>query len=290
MTGNFIDTIRLSIKKSPAIGNNIKFIETDYGKLRVLDTKDQKPVIMSVPDGPNVIEHHEHLIEKLSANFRVICFELPGFGFSYPTLSYDYSLETSAKVILNVMDILKVEKASLAFSCSNGFYAIKVAEMAPERFIHLFLAQTPSLHSMKKWSDRTIPKMLTYPVIGQLANMLLEKTLAKNWYKVALPRETDKTNYQSKALNALKHGGCFCLSGLVQGLSKDFNVLLKQIAVPSTLIWGNKDFSHKKTDHTSILEHLPNCEIIEFENCGHFPELESTDNYVKLINERLTNF
>ena len=287
MTGNFIDVIRLQFRQLPTQQANIRLIDTDYGKLRVLDTGEQKPILINVPDGPNVIEHHEDLITRLSKNYRVICFELPGTGFSYPIGSHDYTLEKSANILLNLMDVLKIERAVLAFSCSNGFYAIKAAQLHPERFIHLFLAQTPSLLSMKNWVKKTIPKILTYPIAGQLINAFLEKKLAYNWYRAALPRTTDKTEYQHKALNALQNGACFCLSGLVQGLKKDLNASLQSLEIPATQIWGNQDFSHRETDPTSLLEHLPNCELVRFENCGHFPELENTIDYVKLINERV---
>ena len=286
MIGNFIDAFRLRFR-SESSREKFKLVDTDYGRLRVLDTLGQKPVIINAPDGPNVIEHHESLVAKLSKNFRVICFEMPGSGFSYPNLTHNYSLEKSAKAILNLMDVLKVDRAALSFSCSNGFYAINAARISPGRFMHLFLAQTPSLRSMQKWIDNTISKILTYPIIGQLANALVEKKLATAWYKAALPKDTDKTDFQKKALNALKSGGCFCLSSLVQGLGRDLNATLNQAHVPSTQIWGKKDFSHRRTEGKSILEHLPNCEIIEFENCGHFPELENSDDYVRLVNERL---
>ncbi len=62
---------------------------------------------------------------------------------------------------------------------------------------------------------------------------------------------------------------------------------LNVLEVPATIVWGTKDYTHRKTDKNSILEHLPNCEIIEFENCGHFPELEDTNRYVGLLNEKL---
>lgn len=288
MAGNFIDTIRTSFKKGYNYLNpKIKLVETNFGKVRVLDTEGEKPVILNVPDGPNVIEHHEYLIEKLSKEFRVICLEFPGFGFSYPTSKYDYSLDKSANIILNVMDSLKVERAALSFSCANGFYAIKVTQIAPDRFTHLFLSQTPSMHSMESWVNNTIPKILTIPIVGQITNSFLEKKLANSWYKYALPKGHDISGYQNKALNSLKNGSCFCLSGLVQGLAKDKNSVLKSLEVPATLIWGNKDFTHQKTDKQSILEHLPKCEIIEFKNCGHFPELEDTNSYIKLLTERL---
>ncbi len=287
MAGNFIDLIRLRAKGTPDLRTNIKLVKTDYGNLRVFDSGGQKPVIVSAPDGPNVIEHHEKLIKKLSKQFRVICFEFPGVGYSYPIFDHDYSFNRSAKIIINIMDILKIDRAVLSFSCSNGFYAIRAAELAPERFIHLFASQTPSIRSMKSWTDSTIPKILTYPIVGQMINAFAEKKLASKWYKAALPLTTDKTEYQSIALNSLNNGGCFCLSSLVQGLKREVGSVLINVEVPSTQVWGNLDYSHSRTDNRTILEHLPNCEIIEFDECGHFPELEATDKYVQLVSKRV---
>ena len=289
MRGDFIDILRCRFKKRPASPEDLfSLISTDFGQVRVFDTKGDKPVILSVPDGPNVIEHHQDLISKLSKNFRVICFELSGLGQSYPNSKYDYSFDKAALLIINVMDILRVERATLCFSCSNGFYAIRTAELFPERIGHLFLSQTPSIPSVVEWANGNIPKILRYPVLGQVVNSFSEKRLARIWYRYALPKETDNTKYIETALYSLDHGGCFCLSGLVQGLDKERNSNLKVIETPATVVWGTKDYTHRKTDRMSILEHLPKCEIIEFETCGHFPELEDTDRYAQLLREKLS--
>jgi pimeloyl-ACP methyl ester carboxylesterase len=288
MNGNFIDTFRYSFKKKYiALESNFSLIPTDYGNIRVFDTKGNKPAILAVPDGPNVIEHHKNLISKLSRDFRVICFEFIGVGLSYPNSKYDYSYAKASQLIIDLMDILGIERATLCFSCSNGFYAIKTAEQFPDRIVHLFLSQTPSIHSMVEWTTINIPKVLRYPVVGQIVNSFSEKKFAKTWYRYALPKETDKSAFVATSLDNLNKGGCFCLSGLVQGLEKESLSKLNVLDVPSTLIWGTKDYTHRNTDHTSILEHLPNCEIIEFENCGHFPELEDTNRYSQLLKEKL---
>ncbi len=182
------------------------------------------------------------------------------------------------------MSILKIERAVLSL-CSNGFYGIRAAEIVPERFQHLFLSQTPANHTMQQWVDLNIPKPLTYPIVGELINSLSEKKLAEKWYKRAYPKGTDNTLVNGIAFNALKKGSCFCLSGLAQGLKKDINKPLKVIDVASTLVWGNKDHSHRNTDFSTITEHLPHCNIVEFNNCGHFPELENTKKYVGLVHD-----
>ena len=288
MNGSFIDNIWFKFRTLPKdLSEETFFLDTDYGKIHVLDTKEAKPVIINVPDGPNNISHQKELIQQLSQNFRVVCFEYPGVGFSYPNARYNYGLDHGAKLLLQVMGLLEIDKAALLFSCSNGFYAIKAAELNPNRFTHLFLSQTPSTFAMNEWTHDAIPNALKQPIIGQIANIINAKKFARIWYKYALPKGSDLSNYQNHALNALNKGGCFCLSGLVQGLTKDFDKPLIMAAVPTSLVWGSKDFTHQKTKSESIKEHIEHCEIIEFPECGHFPELENTSKYIQLIRERI---
>jgi pimeloyl-ACP methyl ester carboxylesterase len=288
MTGQFIDTLRFSWKSPQNFADGFFYMDTDFGKIRVFDTKGNLPVIITVPDGPNVIEHQIPLINDLSKDYRVISFEYPGLGFSFPNNKYDYSFSNGSNLLLQVMDILKLSKVSLLFSCSNGYYAIQAAIVNPERFNHIFLSQTPSIHSIIKWTEKSIPNMLKVPIIGQLTNAVLAKKLVDVWYKLSLPKNHEsKHEYSQIAKSSIANGGCFCLSSLVQGLNKYRKSKLNLIGVPTTLVWGAMDFTHRKTDKNSIKEHIKDCEIIDFNNCGHFPELENRKDYVKLINERI---
>lgn len=286
-TGNFIDHILFAGRtENTSWQINAALLDTDFGTIRIFDTGGQKPVLINAPDGPNVIEHQLALIEQLAKSFRVICFEFPGVGFSYPSRRYDYSIGKAASLIIQVMDILGIPRAVLAFSCSNGYYAIKVAELFPERVAHLFLSQTPSFDALRKWSGKSIPKLLRVPVIGQTANAIYAKKFASLWYKYALPKGANTQPFAQTALQALSHRGCFCLSGLVQGLNRESAASLKALQIPATLVWGKLDFTHRHTQASTIHSHLPGCEIVEFAQCGHFPELENTANYVSLVRER----
>jgi pimeloyl-ACP methyl ester carboxylesterase len=208
-------------------------------------------------------------------------------GFSFPNGDYDYSFHHGSTLLLQVLDCLKVRKVSLLFSCSNGYYAIQAAMVNPDRFHHLFLSQTPSIDSMMKWQEASIPDMLKVPVVGQFMNLMLAQKFVDVWYRYSLPKNHElKHEYSQIAGNSLKKGGCFCLSSLVQGLNKDRKSELSLSGVPTTLVWGSKDFTHRKTDQYSIKKHIQSCEIIEFDGCGHFPELENRKRYVKLIKER----
>ncbi|AEG69140.1 hydrolase or acyltransferase protein [Ralstonia solanacearum Po82] len=237
---------------------------------------------MMAPDGPNTIEHYARLIELLSPALRVVCFDMPGFGHSIPAPRYSHALDEGARAILDVLDRLNIGRATLAFSCANGLYAVNAARMAPDSVAGLVLSQTPSLASMQAWVDRTIPWPLRIPVAGQAIAWLFRKKLVKSWYPMALPKGR-KHLFRDAALDAMHGGACFCLAGIVQGLTRETMPSADGLAAPCTMIWGGSDPSHRPTDPTSLHQCVPHAEIEIFEECGHFPDVEAPERFAALL-------
>jgi pimeloyl-ACP methyl ester carboxylesterase len=252
------------------------FLQTRAGRVRVRDTGAAagRPVIVMTPDGPNVIEHHAEAIALLEPHARVVCFDMPGFGFSAPGAGYGHTLEQGRDAVLAVLDALHIKECTLAFSCANGFYAIAAARAAPQRIRRLLLAQTPGLSAMPAWTKRNVPLPLQLPVVGQVINRSARRKLAHTWYGIAMPDKPQRTQFRATAAQALDRGGCFCLAGVVQGLAGMTAEALAGAAQPTTLFWGDSDRSHKYTKAESLLELLPQAQIRHAPDCGHFPELE----------------
>jgi pimeloyl-ACP methyl ester carboxylesterase len=267
-------------------------IDTRMGKIRVYDPAPQstKPCVVFVPDGPNVVEHYEALIQLLSPSLRVICFDMPGFGHSLPQVTTTHRLDEGARAIFAVMDALGVTNATLALSCANGLYAIRAAQLAPARVTQLVLAQTPSMGAMQSWVSRIIPLPLRIPIVGQMVTWLFRSKIENPWYRIALPRTTDAKPFQEITRSATARGSCYCLSGVVQGLMSEKSELLAPDSVPCTMIWGALDRSHKPTLPQSLLAHAPSAEIVQFEDCGHFPELEQPERYAQLLMRLVSGF
>jgi pimeloyl-ACP methyl ester carboxylesterase len=257
-------------------------LSTRRGPLRVRDTGGKGPVVLMVPDGPNVIEHHGPVIERLSAHARVVCFDMPGFGFSRPDWSYDHGLEQGADVVLAVMDALDIREAALHFSCANGFYAMAAARQAPQRIRRLLLCQVPSMQAMRAWVPVNVPRMLRTPVVGQLLNRVARERLSQVWYSLALPERERRAGFRSIAKTALDRGACFCLAGVAQGLGRAQDSQLSGLRQPVTMLWGDADPSHRHTRAESLQDLLPQAEIIHFPGCGHFPDLEQSERYVEI--------
>lgn len=292
MTGALVDHLLYradAVLRARHAGAGTRWIDTPHGRLRVLDSGGDAPALLFAPDGPCVIEHYAPLIERLRADFRVVVFDLPGFGLSAPSARYTHRLEQGADAIVAVLDALGIARATLCFSCVNGFYAIAAATRAPSRVDRLILAQTPGIEAMQAWTARMIPWPLRLPGLGQLLNFLGRRRLARTWYRIALPRTTDRAPFDAPAQTALDHGGCFCLAGVVQGMAPTAvdHPLLQLRDLPVTLLWGGADFSHRHTQPESLQALLPQASILRFDAVGHFPDLEQPDTYAAVVRNAL---
>lgn len=256
-----------------------RVVDTAAGKVHLRDSGGSGPVVLMTPDGPNVVAHYDALFARLAGRVRLVCFDLPGFGHTRPRWNYGHTLDDGAAVVLAVLDALKIERATLAFSCVNGFYALAAARRAPRRIERLVLSQTPSLEAMRAWTARIVPKPMTVPVLGQALFRANRRKAAHGWYKVALADKSQRAAFQHTADHALTHGACYCLAGVVQGVSRAREAQLGGVAVPVTLLWGDADRSHRATRAESLLELVPQARVEHFADSGHFPDLENVERY-----------
>lgn len=271
-----------------ALGSNMTLVPTAAGRLRVFDSGGGKPAILITPDGPCVIEHYATLIDELSPTYRVIIFDAPGFGFSFPALGYRYGVRETAKVIGQLLDALQINKSSLAFSCGNGFFALAFAKQFPARVDRLILSQTPSLDAMRAWTERVIPRPLKLTVVGQLLMSRAKSKFSRTWFDAALPKKSDsRPFFVEHACRAVENGGCFCLASLVQGLSRTQQEDVFGVPHPTLVIYGNRDRTHRQTDFNSFRELVPQANLVCFDGCGHLPDLEDPGRFTTAVNEFL---
>lgn len=295
--GFFIDTFRLKNKKIP-IGlfydNTIKSIELSNGIIRYKIVGNGNKTIVFIPDAPNTIEHYEQLCTLLQNKFRVIVFELPGFGFSsIKNSSFKFSIQESTEMCIEFLTKLNFHKYILAFPCVTGFIALSIAETKPEMIDGLVLIQTPSFEEELKWYKTVDNKNLFgKPVIGQIFNLVMKRKVAKMWYKAALPKNKYDEHYLALTEKSFDKGSEFCLASAFQGIFKNKNSKSNykiNDSIKTIVIWGNSDRSHKSTDKKSIEQYISNPEYLFLEESGHFPELEYAAEFSIAIINKFSN-
>jgi pimeloyl-ACP methyl ester carboxylesterase len=100
---------------------------------------------------------YRYLIPDLARDHRVVAVDLKGSGYSGRPKKGDYSLGEQARLVVRLMDILGIERASVVGHSLGGEVAMRIAAGWPERVERLALAASVS-------GDR-IPTLPVTPLI-----------------------------------------------------------------------------------------------------------------------------
>lgn len=291
MRASFLDSYLLKQKEKTFLRlkkdfpDTVSFIRLSKALIRYTIIGNGSKTIVFIPDAPNTIEHYKSLSTLLSHDYRIIIFELPGFGFSIPLdSSFAFTLQEGVDVTIEFLERMQIEKCNLCFSCVSGYIALKVAELKPQLVERIIAIQTPSWEEEIKWSKRVDFKgIMATPYLGQIVLALGKNVIAKRWYENALPKNSFHSLFFQTCQHALGRGACFCLASAFQGFFIHSYPVFKRIEQPTLLIWGTKDRSHRKTNKESAKKYFKSLDIILFENSGHFPELEETEKFFAVL-------
>ncbi|MFW6027312.1 MAG: alpha/beta fold hydrolase [bacterium] len=294
MDASWVDSRRLSRRlRRPPGGDTeipgIRHLDCDLARVRLLVRGSGPWTVVLAADPPNVIEHHLELIELLAQDLRVICLELPGFGFSFPKKEYRFTIDDIASVLDQLLTRLDMKPYVLALSCVAGLAALKLAHDRPDLAARLVTIQTPARDEAVKWARRVDFKgVLATPYVGQIVAAAGKDRLAAGWYRAVLG-ETESRAYLARARESFRHGAVYCLASAFQALKRPETAELSRLAVtqPALCVWGAADRSHRRTDRASILRNTPGGRLVEIEGAGHFPELEEAARFRRHLLEFL---
>jgi pimeloyl-ACP methyl ester carboxylesterase len=267
---------------------DIQILDLPDARIRALVTG-RGPDVVMVPDPPNTIEHHAELIEHFQHNYRVVCFELPGFGLSYPKRSMAWTLAGQAAVFEQVFAALDISGALLAISCLGAYVGVEFALRYRHRIGTLALIQAVEIPQAIAWSRKAdVGGLIATPIIGQIFTRLLQKQIIRQWYKSALGPEQNNARcrlYTDLALDAARHGSCFSLASAYQILQTEPVINWRLLSQPTLLVHGVLDPSHTETQWETLARAVSNCRYVRFDNSAHFPNLEEPGRFVRLIRD-----
>ncbi|PMD48015.1 alpha/beta-hydrolase [Hyaloscypha variabilis F] len=296
MAGTGVDLLRMRLGSSPSISRaitrpNISFLSTIAGTIRIRDSGGVLPSLIFACDGPNVLEHYDAIFSLLSPSYRLICLDMPGFGFSYPSSTFDFSLHQYANVVAHAIKELKAEKVTLMFPCAWSYVAFLLAAENPELVDRLVVSQCPHWDEEQAWARRVGMNsgLLGTPVVGQLFLALASKSVADRWYQNALPTGTPTEDFAEPARKVLDSGGIFCLASLAQTWARERRTGFV-VEQPTVVLWGGSDRTHRKSNPDSVLGYLKSGKVMVYPEAGHFPELEDPERLRSLLaNKKLWN-
>ena len=287
MLGTMVDGLVANLtKKSMMSGyasqsrDGIRFMDLGQHLIRYRVLGNGPNVVVFVTDPPVVIEHYDYLADLLAKDYKVVIFEPPGFGFSVPSLGFDYRYTSLVDIIEVFLDKLALGPITFVAPCVLGYGAIGLAHRRPDLILQLVLPQVPSWAEILKWKQRRDPKgLLSIPVFSQLMLKKLKKQRTPLWFDMATGYSSKAASFNAIAQEAFEHGALFNLASGFQNLLTGTSPLPRELAAKTLFLWGEKDVSNCDTCKESSLEMIPHGHLIRLPDVGHFPELEAPDTF-----------
>lgn len=209
-------------------------------------------------------------VTLLSEKNRVITIDLLGHGES-DSLGYVHSMEDNAAAVQEVLNNLKISKASIVGHSMGGYVALAFAELFPDNISKLVLLNSTSKEdSAEKKLNRTraikaVKQNYVAFVSLAIANLFSEKNRTK------LVDEIEKVKTQ--ALKTPLQGIVASLEGMK--IRKDRETLLHQNLFPVLLILGKKDPVLNYEENIAQIEDTT-AELVSFED-GHMSQIENKE-------------
>ena len=227
-----------------------------------------------------------HIVEQLSARYRVVAPDLPGFGRSDRPVR-TYTGQFLCDTVLELMDTLSIASATLVGSSLGAVIAQSIALEHSERVCGLVLIGGMLLTRAQPLSLETLLFLL--PGIGEWLYTRLRKdpqaafeTLRNYYANLDELPEADR-NFLFQRVNervwsddqrrayfsVLRHTAVWIMKQ--QG---SLDAKLAQLAIPTLVIRGEHDQMMSVENVHALLDIQPSAKLITIPGAGHIPQQE----------------
>ena len=228
---------------------------------------------------------------RLSDRFTVIAPDLMGHGQSEKPVG-DYSLGSFASGIRDLLDVLDIDRVSVIGQSFGGGVAMQLAYQHPERCERLVLVDSGGLGREVNWMLRfmTLPgSEYLMPVIfpgfvrdwgDSLFRTINSRgvrlgRMAEMWSAYASLAEAENRQAFARTIKSVIDPGGQTVSAMDR--------LYLASAMPTLIIWGDRDDIIPVSHAYSAHEALPGSRLVIIEGVGHFPQIEAPELFVDAL-------
>ncbi|HEX6718969.1 MAG TPA: alpha/beta hydrolase [Pyrinomonadaceae bacterium] len=220
------------------------------------------------------------------AGFRVIAFDMLGYGYSAKPRNGEYTIGSQAKLLMRLLDALSIPRAIFVGSSYGGAVAATCALDYPDRVEKLVLVGAVNNNRPLAF---TLMRVFGSPLFGDVLSPLLigSRRLLRWRMKRVYDRHSwvlDERRVDARHLPLRAARTHRAIIRTVRGwhaerISRDA-YLIKQ---PTLLLWGENDLEIPLADGERLHADIPSSRLIVFLNCGHLPHEEYPEAFTNVV-------
>jgi len=222
----------------------------------------------------------EPWVDKLGDKFRLISFDLPGYGLTGATPCGDYSRANMSRTLDQIMRLMKLERAVIVGHSMGGGVALQYALDHPEKIRGLILIASSG---MRRTSDEEVPSTFGLADISWLQPILRYVTPRFIIESALRDSVADPDNFVTDE-QVTRYWELIRMTDsreaiLQQQNSRDtvapLESRLGEITIPTLLIWGAQDKLVPLALGTRMNSAIFNSRLIAYSDIGHLPMEEA---------------
>jgi pimeloyl-ACP methyl ester carboxylesterase len=256
----------------------------DGTRLRMIDTGQGTAVVFIHGFAASMYSWRKTLPAVLAAGYRVIAFDNRGFGFSDKP-SGDYSNAAYARLVVALLDSLRLPSAVLVGHSMGGAIAAEVALRYPARVRGLVLIDAAGFGV--RWPR--ILKVGRWPGAGGVATAIRGRWVTERLLRSthADPSKVTEQDVDQYYAPVPEPGYGRALRGVLREFRFDTLVgRLGAVAAPTLVVWGAADRWIPVQDGARLAAELPRGVFVVIPRTGHAAAEESPDE----VNQLLVSF
>lgn len=256
-------------------------------KTRVLESGSGEPLILLHGTGGH-IEAYAKNIKGLSEQFRVICIDMVGHGYTEKP-NRPYGIDYYSDHLLSVIQALELTKVYISGESLGGWVAAWFAAHQPEYVKGLVLNTPGNVNNkpevMQKLKQSTIKAVIeaNYEnVKTRLEWLMYDKSqvtdeLIESRYNIYTKPDYQQAVYNIVYLQDIEARKQYSWEPSWCG----------KISAPTLLVWTDHDPTSTVEEGKPIQAMIPNSELIVINDAGHWPQWEKPEEFNNILIEFL---
>jgi 2-hydroxy-6-oxonona-2,4-dienedioate hydrolase len=210
------------------------------------------------------------VIPILAQEFHVLAPRFPLDG-SIPITS----LQPLTEFVREFLDFKGVEHTALCGNSLGGQVALDFCLKYPDRVTKLILAGSAGLYE-RHLSDGSLPKPNKEFIREQAERVFFDKRHISEELIEQIYQQLQDRRYVRFLIRVAK-------------VTRDYRMddELAKVRVPTLLVWGAQDEVTPPSVAYQFHEHLPNAQLVFFDECGHAPPIEHPQRFSQVVREFL---
>lgn len=251
-----------------------KFMAVDDLVMHYRD-QGEGPVLVLLHGVASSLHTWDGWVNRLAPHYRIIRIDLPGHGLTgRDPRTETYNIEYMVDKLDKFLNKLDIDKMYLAGNSLGGYISWNYALHRPDRVRRMILLDSAGF-------PQDMPFIMSFsalPVIGEMGGLMMPKFMVDMNVKAAFGDSTKVTRKLKQRYFDMttREGNRKALIGAFrimkeQSTNPKLGDRVKEVSVPTLLMWGEEDDWVPLDILEKFQEALPNSKTIVYEGVGHMP-------------------